>query len=286
MPGNHLIMANTVDLHTAMRQTQTVVSLDNLFFLLIILAGIFLTYLAALAIDIFSRYLEDKKYRAGWIFDIALQPFLMCILNISYGIAFTFLALPPAWKNAIDNTPAIVLFINLMWLIYGVFQSLIFNWAARLPNRIKRLLQFFIVLVLAAVVVIIFYQSITAVMTSAGISLLFLLIIDRIVIMRKPKVVEKPFIPKKMVVSHIFISGVETHDRIAGAIELIKAAIIEVPNTGKDPVVTLSGFVPGAFDLTIKYFIDKIDQFDAVRNEVNLNIIRHLNNHGIKINMS
>lgn len=279
-------MGNNTDLQTVLHRSKAVVSSNNLLFLLILLAGIFLTYMAALAIDIFSRYLEDKKYRAGWIFDIALQPFLMFILNISYGIAFTFLALPPAWKNAIDNTPAIVLFINLMWLIYCVFQSLIFNWAARLPNRIKRLLQFFIVLVLAAVVVIIFYQSITAVMTSAGISLLFLLIIDRIVIMRKPKVVEKPFIPKKMVVSHIFISGVETHDRIAGAIELIKAAIVEVPNTGKDPVVTLSGFVPGAFDLMIKYFIEKAERFDQVRNEVNLNIIRHLNERGIKINMT
>ncbi len=279
-------MGNNTDLQTVWHRSRAVVSSNNLLFLLILLAGIFMTYMAALAIDIFSRYLEDKKYRAGWIFDIALQPFLMFILNISYGIAFTFLALPPAWKNAIDNSPAIVLFINLMWLIYNVFQSLIFNWAARLPNRIKRLLQFFIVLILASVLVILFYQSITAVMTSAGITLLFVLIIDRIVIMRKPKVVEKPFIPKKMVISHIFISGVETHDRIAGAIELIKAAIVEVPNTGKDPAVTLSGFVPGAFDLMIKYFIDKADMYDQVRNEVNLNIIRHLNERGIKINMT
>ncbi len=279
-------MGNNTDLQTVLHRSKAVVSSNNLLFLLILLAGIFMTYMAALAIDIFSRYLEDKKYRAGWIFDIALQPFLMFILNLSYGIAFTFLALPLAWKNAIDNSPAIVLFINLMWLIYNVFQSLIFNWAARLPNRIKRLLQFFIVLILASVLVILFYQSITAVMTSAGITLLFVLIIDRIVIMRKPKVVEKPFIPKKMVISHIFISGIETHDRIAGAIELIKAAIIEVPNTGKDPAVTLSGFVPGAFDLMIKYFIDKADMYDQVRNEVNLNIIRHLNERGIKINMT
>lgn len=279
-------MTNTTDLHTVVHQTQAVVSTNNLFFLLIMLAGVFLSYLAALAIDILSRFLEAKKYRTGWIFDIALLPFLMFILNISYGIAYSFLALPPGWKYAIENSPAIVLFINLMWLIHNVFQSLIFNWASRLPHRIKRLLQFFIVFVLAAFLVIIFYQTFTAVMISAGISLLFYLIIDRIAAMQKPKVVEQPFIPRKMVISHIFISGVETHDRISDAIELIKAAIIEVPDTGKDPQVMLSGFVPGAFDLMIKYFIDKADNFDSVRNEVNLNIIRHLNNYGIKIHMS
>jgi hypothetical protein len=278
-------MGNASDLGNSLNQAKTLLSSNNLLFILILLAGVFLTYLAALAIDTLGNLLEEKRPRAIWLLDAATQPFLMFILNFAVGVGYGFVNIPATWRTVADPLPTIILFINLLWFVYNFLQSFIFNVLRRMADRMKKIILFTVILAMVVLVIVLFYQSYVALIASALLALLFVLIIQKVVAMRKPKLVDKVVIPKKMVISHVYISTTETHDKVSGAIELIKQAMAEIPDIGKDPQATLSGFVPGAFDVMVKYFIERPDKFDAKKNDVNLNIIKKLNENGIKISM-
>jgi hypothetical protein len=278
-------MGKTPDIGQTFNQAKGFVSSDNLIFILILCAGVFVTYLAALAIDALASVLEEKRPRAIWLLDAATHPFLMFILNIAIGVGLGFAYLPPNWRAVVDPLPTIILFINLLWFGYNFLQFFVINVLRRLADRMKKAILIMAILIMVLLLIVLFYQSYTALITSALLSLLFALIIQKIVAMRKPKLVDKVVIPKKMVISHVYISTAETHDKVSSAIELIKQAMVEVPDIGKDPQAMLSGFVPGAFDVMVKYFIERPENFDAKKNDVNLNIIKKLNENGIKISM-
>jgi hypothetical protein len=276
-------MDNALNIKHSYELTKSVVSASNLWFVLILLAGIFLTYLVAMAIETLVQYIEDRNPRAVWVLDTATQPFLMFILSVSYGIGFTFLVLPGTWKMSIDASPTIILLINFFWLAFNFLQILITSVARRWSDKLKRAILAVIVVIFAIITIVLFYQSYVAILVSALFALFFVFIIEKIISSRKPKIVEKVVIPKKMVISHIYLSTSEPHDRVSGAIDLIKEAIVEIPGADKDPQVTLSSFLPNAFDLMVKYFILKPEKFEELKNTVNLNIIKKLNEKGIKI---
>jgi hypothetical protein len=278
-------MGTASNLGKTFDQAKGLVSADNLFFILILCAGVFLAYLATLGIDALATLLEDKKPRAIWVLDAATQPFLMFILNVAVGIGLGFARLPPSWRAVTEPLPTIILFINLLWFIYNFLQTFVLNVLRRMADRWKKTILTAAILAMVILVIVVFYQTYAALITSALLSLLFVLIIQKIVAMRKPKLVGKVVIPKKMVISHVYISTSETHDKVSGAIDLIKRAIGEIPDIGKDPQVSLSGFVPGAFDVMVKYFIEQPENFDGKKNDVNINIIKKLNENGIKISM-
>jgi hypothetical protein len=278
-------MGTAADIGQAFSQTKGLVTANNLIFILVLCAGVFLTYLAALAIDALGSVLEEKRPRAIWLLDAATHPFLMFILNIAIGVGLGFAYLPAAWRQVVDPLPTIILFINLLWFGYNLLQSFVINILRNIADRIKKAILIVAILAMVLLLIVLFYQSYAALITSALLSLLFALIIQKIVAMRKPKLVGKVVIPKKMVISHIYISTGETHDKVSSAIDLIKQAMAEVPDIGKDPQASLSGFVPGAFDVLVKYFIEKPENFDAKKNDVNLNIVKKLNENGIKISM-
>jgi hypothetical protein len=278
-------MGTSSNLGKTFSQAKGLLSSNNLVFILILCAGVFMTYLAAMAIDALGSMLENRRPRAIWLMDAATQPFLMFIMNVAIAVGLGFAVLPLSWRPVVEPLPAIMLFINLLWFGYNLWQSFVLNVLRRMADRAKKTILIATILAMILLLIVIFYQAYIALVTSALISLFLVLVIQKIVTLRKPKLVEKVVIPKKMVISHVYISTSETHDKVSGAIALIRQAIAEIPDIGKDPQATLSGFVPGAFDVVVKYFIERPENFDGKKNDVNLNIIKKLNENGIKISM-
>ena len=90
---------------------ETLYSIQNLYFLLIICGSIFLAYIVSIIISSASNIVEERNPHLVWLFDIISAPLLMFIMNIGYGFVFNFLNIPS--KSGLEPSITIVLAINV-----------------------------------------------------------------------------------------------------------------------------------------------------------------------------
>lgn len=259
----------------------TIFVVNNLYFLLIMFATILFAYLIAVILNTFEIVVEESKPILRWIIVFLSLPFLMFIFNVGYGIGYPFLSLPPAWKNALNHSVSIVLIINGMLLIFNVIS--LFYVIKKLKFRIIRTVQIIYAVCCIGILFLLFYTNLGALIFSFALTVLFFFGSQRLLSIRKPKIIEKPVIPKRLIITHIYPSITESHEKITEAIKLIKEAISEIPGTGDIAQVSASGFTPGAIDLLIKYYIIDSEKLEEIKSEVNLNIIKKLNEKNIKL---
>lgn len=261
---------------------EAILSIGNLYFLLIMLAAILITYFISILLNNIIFFVENKQPSILWIFYSISGPFLMFILNAAYGIGYYYLTLPSTLKNLLEHSVNILLIINLGWLVINFIPTLLLKIVQALSFKMARIIRIFLTVFWVILIILLFYTQYIALIFGTIVATLFSLIVQKIISAPKPKLREKVVIPKKLVMTHLYISTAETHQTVSEAVNLIKEAINEIDGTGDNPHASLSAFKPGAFDILIKYDIKNVEKIGEIKEKVNLNIIKKLNDRNIK----
>jgi len=261
-------------------------SVSNLYFILLMVAAIVINYLISTLINTARLLIERKNSNIISIINSITGPLLMFFLNAAYGIGYDYLSLPLSLEASLKHSPAILLIINGLWLAINIIPELLMKiFKALTPVKIK-LIKRGLILAGLILIIILFYAHYVAILASALLAVIFFLIAQKITLIPKPTFAEKATIPKRLITTHLYISTKETHESVKQAIELIKSSICEIENTGENPRASLSGFTPGAFDILIQYYITAPEKIDEVKELVNLNIIKKLNEKNINFSTS
>ncbi len=262
---------------------ENLLSTGSLYFFLIQCAAIFLTYLVSIILSSLSNIIEDKNPRISWIVDAFMPAILMFIMCIGYGIGFDYLSLPAPLKIALEPSRTIILLIALGALLTQFLPALLLRIVKSFTASSARMIQAGIGIIFTIIVILMYINLVKALVLSLFCGIVFYLITVWMLTKPKPKVMQQPVIPKRLVISHVYISTAESHENIEKSIRLIREAIQETVGTGDSPQVSPSGFIPGAVDVIIKYFIMDASMMEQVKTKVNLNILKKLNEHTIKM---
>jgi hypothetical protein len=258
-------------------------STGSLYFFLIQCAAIFLAYMVSVITGSLSNIVEDKNPRVSWIVDALTPALLMFIMCIGYGIGFDYLPLPALLTTALEPSRTIILFITLGILFTQFLPAMFLRMMRNFTASSARMIQAGIGIICTFIVILMYVSQVKALVLSLICGIVFYLITVWMLSKPKPKVMQQPVIPKRMVISHIYISTSESHENIEKSIRLIRDAITETVGTGDSPQVSPSGFIPGAVDVIIKYFIMDASMMEQVKSKVNLNILKKLSDHSIKM---
>ena len=265
------------------KAVETIFSIGNLYFLLIIAASIFLAYLTSVILNSVSIIIEERKPWLTLLVDMLAAPFLMFVMNVGYGIGFGFLRLPSSIKPSWESSTTIVLIINLGLLVVNAVPVLLLRLVNTLSSKAARSIKAALALVIGLLIIALFAAHYAALTVSAVFAFIFFLITSWLLSVPKPKIAEQPVIPKRLVIAHVYISTAEPHEKIAEAIDVIHEAIAEIPGVGEKPHASLSGFIPNAVDVLIKYFVLDAMRIEETKEKVNLNILKKLNERKIKL---
>ena len=180
----------------------------------------------------------------------------------------------------------IFLFINIGWFLFKLIPTLLLKVFRALHGNVIKFTKILIVLLWAILLIVFYAPQYIALLVGAALALMFAFIADKLITMPKPRIIKPAVIPKKIVITHIYISTKMTHEAVSQAIQLIKEAINEIEGTGEEPQVSLSAFKPGAFDIVVKYTVLKAEIVSTIKEKVNINIIKKLNENNIELSGS
>ncbi|HEX7319069.1 MAG TPA: hypothetical protein VF399_01780 [bacterium] len=258
-------------------------STGSLYFFLIQCAAIFLAYMVSVITSSLSNIIEDKNPRISWIVDALTPALLMFIMCIGYGIGYDYLSFPSLLKMALEPSRTIILFITLGVLLTQFLPAMLLKTVKSFTASGARMIQAGIGIIYTIIIILMYIDLVKALVLSLFCGIIFYLITVWMLSKPKPRVMQQPVIPKKLVISHVYISTTETHENIEKSVRLIREAITETVGTGDSPQVSPSGFIPGAVDIILKYFVMDASQMEQIKSKVNLNIIKKLSEHTIKM---
>jgi hypothetical protein len=263
--------------------TEKILAAGNLYFILIIGAAIFINYLIVFLMKAITANIDEKKANKLWIINIVKGPFMILIINAGYGFGYSYLELPLSMRPALGNTTNILWVINLGWLAFNSVHGIVVRLFKAVPVGTIRFINFFVICIWTILIFILFRGQYIALLIAIAWSVVFIFVIQKfIVTVHRPAITKKVVIPKRLIMTHIYLASSETDEAVARALKFIKEAIQEVKGTEDNPRATLSGFTKGGFDILIKYFVIEPENMEQIKERVNLNIIK-LNQGNIKL---
>jgi small-conductance mechanosensitive channel len=263
---------------------QSYFNTDNLIFLGILIAGVAIIYVCTIALKSMRMILVEKKRDLVWLLDGCFGPLMFFILATAYGCAYSFLRLPMLSLDALERTLGILLFIDAGWAILNVGKGTLIALFKVVSQSVMRIYTIVCLIVISAVIIALYYQFYSALILGAIIAILFVLLVNEITrIAPEIRPRQEETLPRRLIMTHIYIATSETDEAVKRALQAIKEAIEATDGTEKSPYASLAGFTHGAFDILIRYYISVPEKLDEVKQEVNLAIIRKLRDINIKL---
>ncbi len=266
----------------ALKIFETIFSPGNFIFLGILIVASIATWFLSILLNIVDRYLETRWSPSKRVLDVITQPVLMLVFVTGYALAHPFITLPGLWSEAFGKAAQLLTLITLSWFLV----NLITNIVARLNVALARFLRYLLTIILLSLSALLFIYHVPAIIVGGFFALIFYLLIQQISSLPPPGFArldtEKKIYPR-IIQSHLFLGTKTTGEKIEQALNLIKEAIGEVDGTGQDKSALFSGFAPSGLDILIKYYIIDYQRIDQIKNDVNLKIIKKLNEAGIEL---
>ncbi|MBN2620731.1 hypothetical protein JXB22_06520 [candidate division WOR-3 bacterium] len=263
---------------------QSYFSTNNMIFIGILIAGLAIMYVCAIAFKALRIVFAEKKKRLLWLFDGCFGPLMFFILVTGYGCAYSFLHLPVLSPDALERAFGILLFINAGWVILNVGKGALIALFRVVSRNVMRIYTIACLIAASAVIIALYSQFYPALIVSAILAILFVLLVNNITrIAPEIRPGQDETSPRRLIMTHIYIATSETDEAVKRALQAIREAIEATEGAEKCPYASLAGFTHGAFDILIRYYISIPERLDEVRQEVNLAIIRKLRDINIKM---
>lgn len=259
-------------------------STDNLIFIGIMIAGFAVMYVCTVGLKALRIVVSEKRQNLLLLFDALFGPVMFFVMITAYSCAYTFLRVPFLSPHMLERTPGILLLVNAGWLLLSVGKKLLITIFKVLNQRLLAVYTVACLVVVGAIILLIYHQYYPAMILSAILTVLFILLVNEITqIAPELQTHQDQLSSRRLIISHIYIATSETDDAVKRAIHAIKEAIDATEGTEKGSYAALTGFTHGAFDLLVRYYIESPENLDQIKQEVNLAIIRKLRDIDVKL---
>ncbi|MEO0226084.1 MAG: hypothetical protein ABIL05_03930 [candidate division WOR-3 bacterium] len=261
---------------------ETVFSGGNFIFLGLMVVSFIVTWIISLLFVIVERYLEDRWPPSKKILSIITQPILMLILVTGYALAQTFLVLPIRLYEPFGQASQFLTYLTFSWFLINLLTVLI----SSLTPKGARFIHYLLIIIFLFLVSLIFINRWLVLLIGGILAVIFYLLVYKISSLPAPSFVqladEKKVYPR-LIQMHIYLNLKTTGEKIEQALGLIKEAIGEVSGTGEEKNVIFNGFASDGLDIMVKYYIVDIPHLDQIKNDVNLRIVKKLNEAGVQL---
>lgn len=205
----------------------------------------------------------------------------MLVFVTGYSLAYNFLTLP-FWYDLLSRSALFLTYLTFSWFLVNLITVLFSLFVVKGIKLIRTLL----IVIFLFVSSVLFLSTPLVLAIGAVLAVLFYFLIHRIASLPTPgfvQLVDEHKTYPRLIQIHLFLSPKMTGEKIERTLNLIKEAIADIKGTGEERTAIFCGFAPSGLDILIKYYIVDHARLDQIKNDVNLTIVKKLNEAGIEL---